>query len=221
MPRKFWRFHLSGHLCLDFANTVSWRASSRPIERIERAEDLVRWARQARVIRDREASQLVEQARRRPAEAALAVARAYVLREAIYQVFSTLADRRAPDRAALARINSVLSDAMHHLRVTRRAGGRFIWAWESEPSTWNRLLWPVAQSAAEVLTSDNLGRLKKCPSSNCGWVFLDTSRNGTRRWCDMKVCGNRAKALRYYARHRSTRLPRSSGRSSVRDLRST
>ena len=108
-----------------------------------------------------------------------------------------------------------------HLLVTSRANGRFIWTWESGPPGWGRLLWPMVQSAAKVLTSDDVVRLKKSLSSNCAWVFLDTTRNGTRRWCDMKVCGNRAKALRYYARHRLTRTPRSVGRSSVGDRRST
>lgn len=214
MPRKVWRFHLSGgRLCLDLANTVSWRASGRPVERLKSAEDLIRWAQQSRVITNREARQLAHQVSRKPARAAAVVARVRVLREAIYWVFSTLADGQAPNQRDLARINSVLSGAMRHRRVARRADGRFVWTWESGPPSVSRLLWPVAQSAADLLTSDDLGRLKKCPSANCAWIFLDTSRNGTRRWCDMKVCGNRAKARRYYVRQRLTTTPRSARRS--------
>jgi predicted RNA-binding Zn ribbon-like protein len=203
MPPKPWRFHLSGgRLCLDLANTVSWRASGRPIDRLERGEDLVRWARQARIITEREAVRLVAAVRDTPAQGRAALTQARVFREAIYRLFSALADDRAPAGSDLARINAELSEASRHLRVARRPDGTFDWAWEGVPLGLRRILWPVARSAALVLTSDDLGRLKKCPAADCGWIFLDATRNGTRRWCHMTVCGNRAKARRFYARNR-------------------
>jgi len=199
MAEKLWRFHLSGRPALDFANTVSWRASSRPVERLESAEDLVRWAKQSRVLTDRDARQLAQQVRRKLAPTTAAVARVRVLREAIYRVFSMIADSHQPNQSDMATINRVLSEAMRHIRVTRRAHGGFVSAWQKGPPSLRRVL----------LASEDLGRLKKCPSANCGWIFLDTTRNHTRRWCDMKVCGNRAKARRYYLRQRlMTRQPR-------------
>ncbi len=221
MPQP-WRFHVSGgRLCLDLANTVSWRAGGRPIEHLRRAEDLVRWARQTGMVTAREAGRLVEAVRRDPAQGAKALAHARGVREAIYRLFAALADGQTPAPADLARINKALSEALRHIRVARRTDGSFVWEWESERSLLSGLLWPVARSAADVLTSDDLGRLKTCPSADCGWIFLDTTRNGTRRWCDMTVCGNRAKARRYYAGRRSMRRRRTPGSSRVSDQGST
>jgi predicted RNA-binding Zn ribbon-like protein len=203
MPTPVWTFHLSGgRLCLDLANTVSWRASARPIERLERAVDLVRWARQAGVLTARDGLRLVGEIRRHPARSDRALAAVRAAREAIYRVFSALADGEAPDDADMARLNDELSRAARHLRVTRRGDGAFAWTWGSGPPTLRRLIWPAIRSTAELLTGDDLGRLRKCPSADCGWIFLDTTRNGSRRWCAMAVCGNRAKARRYYARRR-------------------
>jgi len=205
MADTVWTFHLSGCLALDLANTVSWRSSETPVERLESADDYIRWARQSRVITDREARELMQQARRKPAEAAAVIGRVRTLREAIYQAFSALADGDDPDERDLAAINVALSEAMRYLRVKRRSDGSFWTAWEEGPPTLDRLVWPAIKSVADVLTSTNVGRLKKCGSANCGWLFVDTTRNGTRRWCDMRVCGNRAKAQRYYHRQRSMR----------------
>jgi predicted RNA-binding Zn ribbon-like protein len=202
MADKPWKFHLSGRASVDLANTVSWRASGQPVERLARVEDVIRWARQSGLIGDREASELTRQAGANPARAALAVARIRGLREAIYRVFSMLADGRRPAAADLAPINRVLSHAMRHLHVTARADRRFVLAWKPGDTSLGQLLWPVARSVAEILTSEHRGRLKKCPSASCGWIFVDTTRNGTRRWCDMRVCGNRAKARRHYHRRR-------------------
>jgi len=213
MPDRPWKFHLSGCLALDLANTISWRASQRPIERLTSADDYIRWARQSRVIGDREARELTQQTRRKPAEAAAAIARVRTLREAIYRALSALANRDDPDESDLATINTTLSETMRHLRVTRAADGGFVAAWEKGPPSLSRIVWPAAKSVAEVLTSSDLDRLKKCGSANCGWLFLDTTRSGTRRWCDMRVCGNRAKARRYYHRRRWATKRRRSRRS--------
>ncbi|HEY3097858.1 MAG TPA: ABATE domain-containing protein [Methylomirabilota bacterium] len=221
MGDKLWRFHLSGCLALDLANTVSWRASATPIERLPSADDYIRWATQARVVTPRDARQLARQARRKPAETAAAVAQAHRLREAIYRAFSALADGARPSEDDLAVINAVLSEAMRHLRVTSRADGSYVFTWEQGAPRVSRLIWPVAKSAADVLTSSRLGRLKKCPSASCGWLFVDRTRNGTRRWCDMRVCGNRAKARRYYHRRRSTRTSPRRGRSHTRSRTSS
>jgi predicted RNA-binding Zn ribbon-like protein len=200
-----WRFHLSGRPSVDLANTVSWRASGRPVERLESVGDVVRWATQCRLIGDRDARELARQAKGNAARAALAVARIRALREAIYRVFSRLADGHAPHRTDLAAINRVLAQALGHLRVTTGTDRRFVLAWEKGSTSLDKLVWPAARSVAEILTSEQVGRIKKCPSANCGWIFLDTTRSGTRRWCDMRVCGNRAKARRHYHRARSAR----------------
>ncbi len=197
---KGWIFHLSGGpSCLDFANTVSWRRSRQPIERLNRYGDLVEWARQSSVLTPAEARALALEARRRPLAAARMLARTRVLREAIYRVFSGLAVGIRPDDEDLTHLDRELHGALRHLHLTRTRSGAIL-AWSRGRAKLARPLWIAARSAAEVLISDDVRRLKTCPSSNCGWVFLDTTKNGTRRWCDMRVCGSRAKARSYYAR---------------------
>lgn len=84
------------------------------------------------------------------------------------------------------------------------AAGRFAWSWADEPLDLEMPLWPIARSAAELLTSPAaLPTLRLCASERCAWLFLDTSRNGSRRWCSMRTCGNRAKARRHHARVRA------------------
>lgn len=198
-----WTFHLSGGpVALDFANTVSWRRSDRPIERLPEYGDLVEWARQSNILTAPAARALVRSARRRPSAATRVLARAWALREVIYRVLAGLGAGRAPAVMDLGLLDREFHEALRHLHLTPTpAGVRLTWARDAEPPL-ALPLWAAVRSAADVLVAANHRRLKTCPASNCGWLFLDTSRSGTRRWCDMKVCGSRAKARAYYARRR-------------------
>ena len=139
------------------------------------------------------------EARRRPIAAARMLARTRALRETIYRVFSGIAVGTQPNGEDLAHLDRELHEALRNLHLTPTRSGAIL-AWSRDRGQLVRPLWSAARSAAEVLISDDVRRLKTCPASNCGWVFLDTSKNGTRRWCDMQVCGSRAKARSYYAR---------------------
>ena len=201
--RPRWRFHLSGgRIFLDLANTVSWRAGPHPIDRLRDYGDFVEWARQARLIDGREARALERNARRRPWQATAALRRVRALREAIYDVFTSRAGRRRPDAAAVDLLQREFRRALRHLGLAVRARG-FALTWVTSTDPLTRLLGLLARAAVDSLISDDLTRLKVCRSPRCGWVFLDTTRSATRRWCDMKVCGNRAKAQRYYIRRSS------------------
>jgi predicted RNA-binding Zn ribbon-like protein len=205
MTRR-WIFHRSGgSLCLDLANTVSWRRSDQPIERLPAYGNLVEWARQSDILTAPAARALEREARRRPAMASRILARTRALREAIYRVFAGLACGRPPEPTALAHLDREFHDALRHLHLSPMRSG-FMLAWPLDGGPPLALpLWAAARSAADVLTSANPRLLKTCPASNCGWIFLDTTRSGTRRWCDMRVCGSRAKARSYYARRRGSR----------------
>src|SRR5262249_9267757 len=196
---KRWRFHLSGRACLDLANTVSWRRGDQPTERLNDYGDLLEWARQSRALTPGQTRGLERVARRRPATAAQVLRRARALRESLYRIFSGIAVGVAPARDDLARVDAELHEALRALRLTWTQS-RAALAWSSDAEQLARPLWIAARSAADVLASSTLARMKTCPAANCGWVFLDTSKSGTRRWCDMRVCGSRAKARRYYAR---------------------
>ncbi len=200
---KRWIFHRSGgSLCLDFANTVSWRRSNAPIERLPSYGDLVEWARQSGIVTASAARSLEREAARHPAAAARVLARARVLREGIYGVFAGLAAGRPPRPTDLALLDREFHEAFRALHLSpTRSGFRLAWPVDDGP-LFALPLWAAARSAAEVLTSADPRRLKTCPASNCGWIFLDVTKSGTRRWCAMEACGSRAKARSYYARRR-------------------
>jgi len=136
------------------------------------------------------------------AAAASAVARARALREALYALFSARAAGRSASRADLARVNAALAAALGELKVEPRDGG-YGWSWERPGDPLTAPLRPIARSAAELLVSPELERVRECHGATCTWLFLDSSRNRSRRWCSMESCGNRAKARRHYRRRKS------------------
>jgi len=198
------RFKLiGGQLCLDFANTADFHATGSPRERLVSFRALVHWARQAGIVCPPEEADLLKISAIRRREAAGLLSQAIALREAIYHALSALAHRREPPARALEILNRMIAVALAHARLARQHDS-FVWDWERESSRLDWILWPIVWSAVEVLTSDHLGKVRECASDDgCGWLFLDTSRNGSRRWCDMSDCGNRAKARRHYQRVRT------------------
>jgi predicted RNA-binding Zn ribbon-like protein len=197
-------FEISGGaLCLDLANTVSNRGTE-PVERLVRYGDLVDWARQAGAAEDGEATALRRRAAAEPGAAAAVLARARTLREALYALFSAAAAGRPGPEAALAVFNAELPAALARRRLARDgAGYRWRDAAPGEGPPLDAPLAPVVRSAAELLASGELALVRECAADTCGWLFLDRSRNRSRRWCDMKVCGNRAKARRHYRRQKA------------------
>ncbi len=195
--------HLAGgRTCLNFANTVGGRRPDRVHDYLGDYGDLVAWSRHAGLLTDEAARYLAAQAERRPVEAAQVLAQALALREAIYRIFSSLAAHASPAPADLALLNQALASALARLEVrTTRSG--FSWGWRHEPEALEAVLWPVIRSAGELLTSEDLKRVRECAGEGCGWLFLDLSRNHSRRWCTMDDCGNRAKAKRHYQRSRT------------------
>jgi predicted RNA-binding Zn ribbon-like protein len=192
---------VGGALCLDFSNTLAGRKTELR-EHVESYDDLLVWSRHAGTVTDAEAAQLRAAAAAQPEAAATVHARAMALREAIYTNFSTMEAGDAAPPAALAALNAELAPALAHLLVAPDGDG-FDWTWGGDPAALDRPLWPLARSAAELLTGAHLDRIHQCGGDDCGWLFLDLSRNHSRRWCDMNDCGNRAKARRHYHRQRT------------------
>jgi predicted RNA-binding Zn ribbon-like protein len=193
-------FELSGNrLCLDFINTLEDRASASPQELLRSFSDFVRWGQQAHGVTDQEARRLLDIAACRAEEASAALQKALELREVMFRIFSTLAVDAVAQSTDLSRLNAALSETMAHAcLVTGEAG--FRWDWVHAGEALDRLLWSVIRSAADVLTSQELQGVRVCMADDCDWLFLDTSKNRSRRWCDMKTCGNRAKVRRHYGR---------------------
>src|SRR5579864_7550313 len=191
-------------LCLDFANTLSWRGREQPSEKLTSYAALVAWGRKARVLTAPEARRLLDHAKRSPERATATLEGAIAVREAIYRIFAAVAaDGRAP-ASDLAILNDAIRDALGRLKIASQLRG-FEWRWTADAEALDRMLWPVARSAAELLSSTKLEKIRVCAGAGCGWLFLDHSRNHSRRWCDMRDCGNREKARRHYQRVRETR----------------
>ncbi len=188
--------YVGGLPCLDFAN-----AKKRLRKWIDTADfdALLGWSIGAGTISEAEAVLLRAAAERTPKKAAKTLKRAADLSHLMCRVFSAVAEQRRPSTDDLAGLNSELVEAMSRAQVVVD-GDRYGWGWSGEESEPERPLWPVIRSAAELLVSNELDRVKICPDDRCRWVFLDTSRNLRRRWCDMKVCGNRAKVRRFRAK---------------------
>jgi predicted RNA-binding Zn ribbon-like protein len=189
-----------GPLCLDLANTLDSRRTSRPRELLLDFEDLVSWGLQTEAISDPIGRRLRKQARRNPRGAHEALENARKVREDVFRIFTALAAGQAPPSPALRGLDAAVSEAFSSRRL-KAVGSGIGWDWpESPPLHLDRVLWPTVASAAELLTSDDLSRVRECEGERCAWLFLDRSKNRSRRWCDMTVCGNRAKARRHYAR---------------------
>ncbi len=189
-----------GELCLDFANTVDQRASGQPDDHLKSYGDLLSWGRQTGDLDAALVRRLDRAARQTPGTAVQVLRRATILREALYRVFKAVTEEHGVAASDLAIVNAEAARAAANLRLTPR-GREFTWSWPDDPSL-ERVLWPVARSAAELLVSSRLASVRLCAAEDCEWLFLDLSKNSTRRWCNMKVCGNRAKARRHYQRVR-------------------
>ena len=186
---------LGGNLALDFVNTVGGRTPANSNryeierERLTKIDDLYDWALAAGVINASQRRKVVHDR-----NAAKIFARALRLREALYRLF--LGSRRDLDV-----LNDELSIARTHERL-RIVEGRVQSIWDDDRAL-DLPLWEVARAAAALLTSDQLARVRQCPGESCGWLFLDTSRNHSRQWCEMNDCGNLAKVRRFRERQKA------------------
>jgi predicted RNA-binding Zn ribbon-like protein len=188
-----------GELCLDFVNTVEDYRSEHPYEHMNDYAALVAWGRHVEILDPELMQKLITSASRQPEEAARVHQRALALRSALYRLFTARRVNRGPRADDLVNLNELLGEALSQGRL-RLTEDQYTWHWMGNADNLVQILYPVARSAAELLTSVHLASLGEC--ENCGWLFIDTSRNHSRRWCSMEVCGNRVKARRHYQRSR-------------------
>jgi predicted RNA-binding Zn ribbon-like protein len=205
---------VGGRLCLDFVNTVGgWNPDpssnkSAPFAAVARADklddyfDLLAWSLHSGLLGENEAQSLAREAGRREKEAAATLKRAIALRGAIYRICAAIIHGARPRVADLDLLNKELNLAHGRVRLSA-SEGNLVWEWTDTKNALDRMLWLVADSAAEMLTTDDLTRLRECPGEDCGWLFLDISKNSRRQWCDMQTCGNLAKVRRFRQRQNS------------------
>lgn len=196
---------IGGRLCLDFLNSVDPRHATKRREYFGSYAELLAWADSVGVLPADALVRLRDQALADPSAARAAHRYALAFRAALYQVISAALEGRQVFPEDLATVNGVLRRATGRHQLLPGAGGgvRDGWALTGELE---ELLWPVVVDAWDVLTGPELARVRECPGDEglCGWLFVDTSRSGTRRWCDMRTCGNRAKVRTHYAASRTS-----------------
>lgn len=204
--------YVGGDPSLDLINTVDWTERGLENDRLLDYERLVSWAEGLGIVSLEHADALTAAGAERPhsAEAALEAARS--LRSALQRVFAALARTgQLPDDELFGELNAHLASAFARLRIAPDpdTGGAARWDWRSKGEVLESVLWPVARSAAVLLTSEEAHRIRICAGDACGWMFVDRSRNRLRRWCEMGTCGTRAKSRRRAERGRAAGANRS------------
>ena len=190
---------VGGALCLDFANTVNSRVDTEHDYLIQYS-DLLGWAHKVGMLSPTQATQLQKRARQNQEEAGMALATAWRIRELFYRLFSNAAKGSALSKKDMQTLIASYGEAISHSEWKKK-GDHYTTSWNVDEEL-AAVLWPILHSAGELLQSADLARVKECPG--CGWLFVDTSKNQSRRWCSMNTCGARDKMRRYHKRQRAT-----------------
>jgi len=205
-PAKFG--FIGGDPSIDFVNTVDDRLAESPSDRLASYDDLLDWTELAGLVRSEALTSLREAASEREQNALRVLRRARSFRERLYRILAATAAGSPPATKDLDGITTLARKAAARSRLERRGNG-FTWILdEAKGYELDWPLWELARAAVALLTSESLKHVRQCADETCGWMFIDRSRNHSRRWCDMSSCGNRAKARRNYARKKARRLAR-------------
>ncbi len=194
--------YTGGNLALDFINTVNGRIRDNREELLTDYVRLVQWAKEAGIVKPKTAERLLERNAEAPGTGQTVLRHAIQLREAMHDVFLAAAERRVIPATALETLNKAVHVASEHAQIVH-SNRHFSWEWILPENQLDSMLWPVAQNAAELLVSGDLGYVRQCAADDCAWLFVDRTKNHRRRWCEMKTCGNRDKARRYYQRQKA------------------
>jgi predicted RNA-binding Zn ribbon-like protein len=192
---------LAGGLALDFANTASGRGGNRHLEHLRCGRDVVAWAQHAGLFEEEVAARLTRRIDAGDSGFASFLDDALSLREAVHRIAAAIAARQAPDQKDLSFLSSSCARTLAKATLEMGEEGAR-WRWPNAEPIAETVLGPIALSAIGLLRESDPKRIKQCPGEHCGWVFFDMTKNGSRRWCEMKVCGNRAKAKAHYRRQK-------------------
>ena len=193
---------IADDLALDFANTESGRGFPSHENHLREAEHVAQWLKHAKALPAEDADWLKGEVSKRADLAADLMTQAIALREAIHDIGAALGRRAKPPAASLADLSAV------HARCVAKAAlapGVLScrWRWSVRAAPVEAALGPISLAAVKLFTEGDFHRIRECGGHACGWLFYDRSKNNRRRWCEMEVCGNRAKQRRLAARRRA------------------
>jgi predicted RNA-binding Zn ribbon-like protein len=182
LPRR-----VGGNLALDLVNTVSWSGTAHELDHLQSVDAVLAWAQVAGIVstkvRRRLASSLDERDKARLLD------QIHALRSAIDATAEAiLRGGRAPD--SMETVVRIAQESLARSQLFPALSKRTDFVFDGGVE---QVLGPVAWAAVDLFRSDTLHRLKRCPPADCGWLFLDMTKNSSRRWCNMATCGNRAK----------------------------
>jgi predicted RNA-binding Zn ribbon-like protein len=190
----------AGHPALDLVNTLDWRFGDRtPEDLLPDYADLVGFAQQSKLIHA--APSVTRSAGQR------VLRRCIQLREALAEVFYARLDDRNPSPPARRTLERYFKALRSEQQLDWTRAPHLAWDWSPKARGAELPLWALVASACALMTSEAVERVRACNNSECRWLFLDTSKNHTRRWCDMAVCGNRIKARRFRAQRGDSKKP--------------
>ncbi len=192
---------IAGNAALDLVNTLDWRFREEPPpeELLRDYDDLAYFMEESSFISDAFARRLIRNAS--GSKAAQIIDAVRELREAAARVLYATLEGNTPQASSIKLLDRYFREARESQHLLW-AGGKLKWELARSPAPPELPLWMLSLSVADLMTSEQMHKLRECGNAECRWLFLDTSKNHTRRWCDMKICGNRMKARRFKAQHR-------------------
>lgn len=202
---------VGGDASLDFVNTAGGRISNPQkkngrdysdafySDKLKSYADLIAWSLKAGLISEKQAKKFLQISKDSPKAAADVLKRAVNLRESLYRLFKSSIEGWQPEPEDVEKLNLELSLARKYQKLSAAKSG-FVFEWIDRADALDSTLWRISEAATELLVNGDLTRLENCGNDVCNWLFLDTSRNRRRHWCDMKDCGNLAKVRRFRAK---------------------
>jgi predicted RNA-binding Zn ribbon-like protein len=195
---------VGSELAFDFANTASGRGGPQYQEHFKEPAHVIAWSRHAKLLSEADGATMARLIRARPKLRAALLARALALREVIYRIGSAIAAGASPGTADIDALAAIHAACVAHAKLVPFEGN-FVWTWSPAEGAVETILGPITLSALTLLAQSDLSRIKQCQGDHCGWLFFDTTKNKRRRWCEMEVCGNRAKQKAHRARAQARR----------------
>jgi predicted RNA-binding Zn ribbon-like protein len=193
LPSRAGSLDLVGcELALDFTNTSSGRGFLSHQEHLRDFDTIMQWVEHARVMAPSDCTYVRTTVAKRPKLGRAVFEQVLKIRELIWTIGTALAEQRPVSEKLRASLTAAHAESLRFAEMKMRDGA-YIWTWDPRRDVQGAILGPITLSALTLIMEKELSRTKRCAGMECGWLFFDTTKNSRRRWCEMRVCGNRAK----------------------------